>query len=220
MSVIEEILKWSESLGTSWTPDALRRIVTQPALSDDDIAELADLCKKPHGLVATQLQPNPLDAKHLPTGQEAGEVSLVSLTHVSDVNALAPNERMCFGNNGLTVVYGDNGAGKSGYARILKRACRARGSGDPILANALSDQAAGTPTASIVAMVGGVQNELLWKDGTEGPSYLGACCGLKVQSLPPVLGGTGLSWQVTVERAAMVCCAACGPAWRYSGQVA
>lgn len=33
---------------------------------------------------------------------------------------------MAFEPNGITVIYGDNGAGKSGYARILKRACRAR----------------------------------------------------------------------------------------------
>lgn len=27
---------------------------------------------------------------------------------------------------GVTVIYGDNGAGKSGYVRLLKRSCRAR----------------------------------------------------------------------------------------------
>lgn len=27
---------------------------------------------------------------------------------------------------GLTAIYGENGAGKSGYSRILKHACRAR----------------------------------------------------------------------------------------------
>ncbi len=30
----------------------------------------------------------------------------------------------------MTIIYGDNGMGKSGYARILKRACRARHPGE------------------------------------------------------------------------------------------
>ena len=33
---------------------------------------------------------------------------------------------MEFGTEGLTVVYGDNGSGKSGYVRLLKEVCRAR----------------------------------------------------------------------------------------------
>ena len=37
----------------------------------------------------------------------------------------------------LTVVYGDNAAGKTGYIRILKRACRARGQ-EEILGNVTS----------------------------------------------------------------------------------
>jgi energy-coupling factor transporter ATP-binding protein EcfA2 len=174
MSVIEEIPKWSQSMQPLWARDALRRIVTQSDVSEDDIAELAELCKKPQGLSSTPLEPKPLESTHLPVGQEDGAVSLISLTHVSDVNALAPNESITFSETGLTVVYGDNGAGKSGYARILKRACRARGSGEPVLANALSDQPAGTPTAKIAVTVGGVQHEPVWKDGTPSPSYLTA----------------------------------------------
>ena len=174
MSVLEDLLAWSVSLGSSWIRDALRRIVTQPELTEIDIEELAVLCKKPHGLSATNSDVLPLIADHLPTSSVGGPVTLIALTHVSDVNALAPNETIGFGRTGLTVVYGDNGAGKSGYARILKRACRARGSSEPILANALSEQPAGTPTAKLTVAVGGAEKEHLWKDGAPGPAELGA----------------------------------------------
>ncbi len=154
--------------------DALRRIVSQPEISETDVDELAALCKKPHGLTTTNTSPLPLTAGHLPTSGNSGPVSLTALTHISDVNALAPNETIKFDTAGLTVVYGDNGAGKSGYARILKRACRARGSSEPILANALSDQPAGTPTARLAIAVADTQTQHLWKDDAPGPVELGA----------------------------------------------
>src|SRR5207249_8442659 len=66
-------------------------------------------------------------------------VTLVSVTHNRGVNALAPDQTITFGEN-LTVVFGLNAAGKSGYTRILKRACRSRFTED-ILGNVLSGEA-------------------------------------------------------------------------------
>lgn len=48
--------------------------------------------------------------------------TLTAMASVSGVNALAAGETLSFGPN-LTVVYGPNAAGKSGYARVLKSAC-------------------------------------------------------------------------------------------------
>jgi len=174
MSVLEEILEWSTSVRSAWMRDALRRVVTRADVAEPDIEELATLCKKPHGLSETAAEVQPLTKDHLPVGVTEGPVSLASLTHVADVNALAPNETLRFGKAGLTVIYGDNGAGKSGYARILKRACRARGSSEPILANALSDQPAGSPTAKLSLAVAAAESEHLWKDGAPSPIELGA----------------------------------------------
>ena len=44
-----------------------------------------------------------------------------------NVNALAENQELPFSPQGMTIIYGNNGAGKSGYVKILKAACRARG---------------------------------------------------------------------------------------------
>ena len=79
-----------------------------------------------------------LAAEHVP-GPEAAEtiVNLRGIHSVKNVNALKAGERLTFDKIGLTVVYGDNGSGKSGYARILKKVCRARTSSkdDEILPN-------------------------------------------------------------------------------------
>ena len=80
----------------------------------------------------------PLAADHIPDPDAAAmAVTLRGIRGAENVNALKPGERLTFDKAGLTVVYGDNGSGKSGYARILKKACRARTppKGDRILPN-------------------------------------------------------------------------------------
>ena len=82
---------------------------------------------EPRGALGDRAQSSPLDATHLPQpGAEREPVTLRSLMHHAGVNALAQDQTIRFGPH-LTVVYGANAAGKSGYTRILKRACRARG---------------------------------------------------------------------------------------------
>lgn len=173
MTALAEILAWSESVPT-WLRDALRRIVAGRELSEADVGELAELCKAPHGLATNPPAADPLAAKHVPVVPTTGAVSISSITHIADVNALAPNEVLALAPIGLTIIYGDNGAGKSGFTRILRRACRARGGNEPILANAMSDKPAGAPTAKIEFTVAGLPREHTWKDGTAADPDLSA----------------------------------------------
>jgi ABC-type uncharacterized transport system ATPase subunit len=53
-------------------------------------------------------------------GPGAARVELVSVAELKNVNALVAAQDLSFGADGLTVVYGDNGSGKSGYARLIK----------------------------------------------------------------------------------------------------
>ena len=174
MSVLGEILVWSETTPPYWVRDALRRIVTQRDFRDGDLQDLVALCKKAHGLADGSPDPAVLAREHVRESEPTGAVSLCALTHVSNVNALEAGQTISFATQGLTVVYGDNGAGKSGYARILKRACRARGSGDPVLPNALSDRPAGTPTAKLKLAVSGTESEHTWVDGAACATVLSA----------------------------------------------
>ena len=83
---------------------------------------------------------------------------------VSAVNNLAPGQTLSFALAGITVVYGNNGAGKSGYARILKRACRARHS-EMILSNVYGEPATNTASATLCYSVGGKeQTPEIWTD--------------------------------------------------------
>ncbi|MEM7308732.1 MAG: AAA family ATPase [Planctomycetota bacterium] len=171
MDVIQEILKWSEGRH-DWQRDALRRLVVQGDLNEFDLDELTELCKLKHGLSKEGAEAKFLEAKHLPErGDSAGPVTLTSLTHHTGVNALAPDQVLRFGPQ-LTVVYGGNAAGKSGYARVLKRACRARGA-EEILGNVTSGAAPPKPSATISYKVGESEDDYRWSDEDEPATALG-----------------------------------------------
>lgn len=164
---LNRIVTWSVDI-PAWQRDALRRLYMQQQLAPTDIEKLYVICRQTHGLLDEGEKPltvQPLDASHVPANwSTGGVVALKSIGHVKNVNALAENQTLLFTETGLTIVYGDNGAGKSGYGRVLKRACRARDQED-ILGNAYT-KPGGTPSARIKYSLAGVtQQEVAWQDG-------------------------------------------------------
>lgn len=164
MTVLEELLEWSQDR-PAWQRDALRRLVMNGELLDADIRDLTDICKSTYGL-ADQQTIVPLAKDHVPE-KTAGSapVSLVSIFHHRGVNALAEDQTLKFGSH-LTVVYGDNAAGKTGYIRILKSACRARGQ-EQILGNVVSGITPFSPVVSIKYRIGLEPEPREWVGGGE-----------------------------------------------------
>ena len=140
---LASILDWSYAR-PAWQRDALRRLCVTGELDERDMSELTDLCKR-NGQGS-----RPLESKHIPhPGSAASTVRLRRISDVANVNALKPGEELSFNTNGLTVIYGDNGSGKSGYARVLKKACRSRSkSEDRILPNIYTEDE-GSASATI-----------------------------------------------------------------------
>ena len=165
-TVLEIILEWSADR-PDWQRDALRRIVQAQKLTETDLPELVALCKRGHTPTPSPTEPEakPLLAAHLPANPGAGaSVSLTAIQDVAAVNNLAPAQNLTFAPNGITVVFGDNAAGKSGYARILKRACRARHS-EAILSNVYGEPATTAASGTFCYTVGGAsQPPEAWKD--------------------------------------------------------
>ncbi|KAB2309354.1 AAA family ATPase [Betaproteobacteria bacterium SCN2] len=164
MTVLQEILEWSQGR-PAWQRDALRRLVLTGEPSDDDIRALTEVCKSVHGL-ADEQETSPFAKEHVPdTTEGAAPVSLVSIFHHRGVNALAEDQTLRFA-PGLTVVYGDNGAGKTGYIRILKGACRARGQ-EQILGNVVSGTAPLAPVVAIKYKIGAEPEPREWTGAGE-----------------------------------------------------
>ncbi|MFV1630807.1 AAA family ATPase [Phaeobacter sp. JH20_18] len=166
---MQQILDWSQDRPV-WQREALRRLIsgTEP-LSDKDILELTELCKN------TKLENDPLASQHI-TAQKSGAptVALKALRNVQNVNALAENQSLTFIPKGVTIIYGDNGAGKSGYVRILKSACRARwkrGRADEILANIYGAQT-GPQRAEIDFQAGAQVQKSEWTNDSASAALL------------------------------------------------
>ena len=117
---LRDILSWSVEC-PKWQQDTLRRLCSGRELDENNIRELASLCRgNGQGYNA------PAAATHQVSRKSAKVVKIKAIHGVENVNALQSGQRLTFCKEGLTVVYGDNGSGKSGYVRILKNACRSR----------------------------------------------------------------------------------------------
>ena len=157
--VLAEIIEWSKAQ-SDWQRDALRRVFVTGDISPADIDDLVDLCKAAHGLSGPRA-PAALSDEHIAVKTSTkGPVSLISVTHHRGVNALAPEQTVAFGPQ-LTIVFGQNAAGKSGYTRILKRACRSRAA-ENVLGNVLGEDAPFKPQATIRFREHDKEFELAW----------------------------------------------------------
>ena len=167
-TVLASLVAWSEDCPL-WQRDALRRLCTAPCLEDSDAAELLAVCKG-------EIDCKPLEAAHVKATSAGNPVVILRrLRDVQHVNALAADETLSFTRAGLTVVYGDNGSGKSGYARILKQVCRARvgNKSENVLPN-IYDANPGAPSATIDFAVNGQDASSAWVLGQPSDPVLSA----------------------------------------------
>ena len=176
MALLDEILAWTESSLTLWQRDAARRLFQkQQGLADKDYEDLYALLKSAHGLPDPDNRtPVPLAAEHLPAkAVGAATIVLRAMRDLKNVNRIAPNQILQFAPKGITVVYGGNGSGKSGYSRVLKRACRARDQQESVLADATDASAHKMiPEATFDIDVGGAAKSVGWKRGVVPPDEL------------------------------------------------
>ena len=136
MTPVERIVDWVKDKPVWWR-HAIRLSLRDGELTPVTLSEIYQIALMEHGLVekddACDEATNEIDTTGF--GSESSEVNLRSISDVVNVGALAEGQTLAFAEKGLTVVYGDNGAGKSGYSRIFKHACLARGRAPEILGN-------------------------------------------------------------------------------------
>ena len=117
MTVLAEILSWSKTR-PKWQQDALRRIVQGVELDARQIDELTSMSMQECSATtnADVMPCTPLSEEHIAGLTATSEtVVLRAIGNLKNVNALASGHTLQFAESGITVIYGDNGAGKSGY---------------------------------------------------------------------------------------------------------
>jgi hypothetical protein len=157
-----------------WVADALHRAAVAGAANANDVEAIAVRVQAAHGIRAAGT-PNcsTFDEACLSSVRHAEEKSLLcSLGPLERVDRLAPGQELKFALDGLTIVFGENGSGKSGYARAARRLSTSR---VPITlqGNVFENQIAGPPTVAFRVKTGDaapVSHQ--WVEGSPPPSVL------------------------------------------------
>ncbi len=174
MTILQEILTWSQGL-PAWQSDAIARLFANGILSNGDLDDLFALLKGEHGIPDPKCRKaSRLSADQIPVGTVADiQIKIAALKNLRHVNAIAEKQRLPFSLKGLTLIYGDNGSGKSWYARVLKCACRARDQSELIHPNAfLPHDQTGNAEATFEIQVNGTPDEVAWVNGKPAPEIL------------------------------------------------
>lgn len=165
-SVLELIYDWSVDQSL-WKSDALRRILQGENITADAVKALVEILRKEKSSNGDELiEAQILEKAHLPNTPKGGDdVRLIKISDTSNVNRLAPRQTLEFEPSGITVIFGNNGSGKSGYTRILKNACTARHR-PTILPNIYDDNGDTSPSSSVITFsVGDGEDQTEnWKD--------------------------------------------------------
>lgn len=148
MTAYEDVLVWAKSRPW-WQQKALARIASGEVLGKQDYEEIArSLFEKPEsppsGDWFAQLAPT--------QGRKDEPVRIIAVRELSNVNRLASDQELTFEPDGLTVLFGNNGSGKSGYARVIRSMVRTRHRAD-ILPDVFA-QTPGQPSGEVVFAVG------------------------------------------------------------------
>ncbi len=112
-NLTSEITEWLMQR-PAWQQEAVERHLEKGDLSDSDIGEIASRLKS--SAEATSLAFSGLKS----VGRDSETLRLVSIGGVQGIESLKPRRPLNFGEGNLSVIYGHNGSGKSGYTRILK----------------------------------------------------------------------------------------------------
>lgn len=176
MATIDDVIAWAGTL-PGWQADAVRRLLNtgDEKLDEADYSEIAALAKVELGLAPAI---DGLKAVPPTLASFSGSISndaactLEAIFDVQNVNIIDSSQKLSFANSGITVVYGANGSGKSGYSRILKLACRARDKDEKILPNVFASGPLGKPSATLRINVNGKTEDIIWKLGDTSKSML------------------------------------------------
>jgi len=164
----KRIFDWSLEL-PDWQRGLMRMLCDGPLDEAGQAQVLAALCGEPG---AKPLPP--LKLSDLPADEaEYGVVELRQIRNLRNVNRLAEDQTLRFA-PGLNVVFGENGAGKSGYGRLSRRVCRSAEPGEVLHDVFDPGKAEAAQTAEFVIAVNGEERVVEVDLNEEAPHVLSA----------------------------------------------
>ena len=157
-----EVKKFADGL-PNWAKFLAEKILTGNAISDNDIdtshTYLLEQLKLKDETEQTEIS---IDYNAENSGNYKTDLLLTKLENVEGVNALTENQIIEFSPN-LTIVYGANGSGKSGYVRLLKDVFYSKAP-EPILPNIHIDNGHKPINAKFTFKSNNAENSLEYAD--------------------------------------------------------
>ena len=163
--IVDFLWEWAETNG-DWSKLLIEKVVaTENNLSKTDRALVFDYfiqkLKLKSGLPSLSIS----KPSYTPTNKK---IEIDNLSNITGVNKLAKNQTMKFSKN-ITVVYGENGTGKTGYGRILKSLGFSYDTNDTIHPNIYTTK---EPTSADIAYTSnGVNNTFNWDGANKNTEY-------------------------------------------------
>ena len=157
----DEVFAWLTSQ-PDWQQDLARRLTTQVALVDGEYDDALCMVKTRFGVpietlpegTPAPLQPCTRDDLHQPATE--ARAKLLSFGSLQGVGLVSQTDALNFEPAGMTLVYGQNAAGKSSYVRALKALCRTVDRGCQVRSSIYEASPATAASAKVEINVDGV----------------------------------------------------------------
>jgi energy-coupling factor transporter ATP-binding protein EcfA2/biotin operon repressor len=140
MSILDSLREWGKTL-PFWQQYALDVILAGEEITDQHHTNALQFLLEDKNLREKNAERPEIRFLQLEAGDtnnhQEKPVRLVQVSHLENINALVPDQRLTFSPR-LTIIFGENGSGKSGYARVLGASGFTRGDRD-ILPNIMEE---------------------------------------------------------------------------------
>lgn len=126
--IYNDVIEWVKNL-PYWQQEIAKNIIDNKSLNDEFLDSVYDDFKKEVGLDSDKLVAEKIDFSEQNAEEKESDITWMSVNNIKGVNRLKSECALIIG-SGLTLVYGENGSGKSGYTRLLNNAFISRGDKD------------------------------------------------------------------------------------------
>lgn len=173
---IEALEKWSLEIDKKWLKAIVNKVLeVKRELTEQEVLKIYNIFIEENNLNGNKNENNIEDTETIITSLssvntfEANDnikkLVLKKLSDIENVNALIQNQEILF-HPKLTIIFGYNATGKSGYVRILKRVSKSRTSED-IWSNIHSSKEKNIGKAKFTVDIDDKEEEILWNGESE-----------------------------------------------------
>lgn len=169
MNVEERIINWVED-SPYWMQYASLKILEGLEVNDNLINECYSLFIEDEGLKEKDVLRRPIELPGFSISEAPNEqIRIKSIKNIKNVNALEEGQEIPISDQ-ITIIFGENGSGKSGYVRLLNNSFKSRGDKE-IIPNIFGKGIPGQPECTFKVLVNDQEIEVLYPSDQNHPIF-------------------------------------------------